>query len=170
VVVRKDKKGLASAVTDGFGMVATDTIVVMDADLQHPPEVIPSLIKAIRDGADIAIASRYVPGGGTAGWSRTRKIISSGAITLAHVLLPGSRRVKDPMSGFFAFKRSVISGVRLDPVGYKILLELLVVGKASRVAEVPFMFQLREKGESKLNASQEIKYLKHLLSLMRRSG
>ena len=170
VVVRKDKKGLASAVVDGFGLVATDTIVVMDADLQHPPEVIPSLIKAIREGADIAVASRYVPGGGMAGWSNTRKIISSGAIMLAHVLLPQSRKVKDPMSGFFAFKRSVLSGVTLAPIGYKILLEMLVVGKASRVAEVPFMFQLREKGESKLNAGQEFEYLKHLFSLMRRSG
>jgi len=170
VVVRKDKKGLASAVVDGFGMVSTDTVVVMDADLQHPPEVIPVLIKAIREGAEIAVASRYIPGGGTAGWSKTRKLISSGAIMLAHILLPQSRKVKDPMSGFFAFKRGVISGVTLAPIGYKILLEMLVVGKASKVTEVPFMFQLREKGESKLNASQEIEYLKHLFSLMRRSG
>ena len=170
VVVRKDKKGLASAVTDGFGMVSTDTIVVMDADLQHPPEVVTSLIKSITDGADIAVASRYITGGGTAGWSRIRKIISSGAILLAHVLLPQSRRVKDPMSGYFAFKRSVILGVKLAPIGYKILLEILVVGKAVKVAEVPFMFHPREKGESKLNASQEFEYLKHLFSLMRRSG
>jgi dolichol-phosphate mannosyltransferase len=170
VVVRKDKKGLASAVVDGFGLVATDTVVVMDADLQHPPEIIPSLIKAIRDGADIAVASRYIPGGGTAGWSRTRKLISSGAIMLAHVLLPQSRKVKDPMSGFFAFKSSVISGVTLTPIGYKILLEMLVVGKAGKVTEVPFMFQPREKGKSKLDASQEIEYLKHLFSLMRRIG
>lgn len=170
VVVRKDKKGLASAVVDGFGMVSTDVIVVMDADLQHPPEVVPALIKAVRDGADIAVASRYVPGGGTTGWNATRKIISSGAIMLAHILLPQSRKVKDPMSGFFAFRRGVIAGVTLKPIGYKILLEMLVVGKAGKVAEVPFMFQLRQKGESKLNASQEIEYLKHLFSLMWRSG
>ena len=170
VVVRKDKKGLASAVVDGFGMVSTDTVVVMDADLQHPPEVIPALIKAIREGADIAVASRYISGGGTAGWSKTRKIISNGAIMLAHILLPQSRKVKDPMSGFFAFKRKVISGVTLAPIGYKILLEMLVVGKASKVTEVPFMFQLREKGKSKLDASQQVEYLQHLFSLMRRSG
>lgn len=170
VIVRKDKKGLASAVVDGFGMVSSGTVVVMDADLQHPPEIVPSLIKAIKDGADIAVASRYVPGGGTAGWSKTRQIISNGAIMLAHVLLPQSRRVKDPMSGFFAFKKGVISGVTLAPIGYKILLEMLVVGKATRVAEVPFMFQPREQGKSKLDAKQEIEYLKHLFSLMRRSG
>jgi dolichol-phosphate mannosyltransferase len=128
----------------------------MDADLQHPPEVVPSLIKAIEDGADIAVASRYVPGGGTAGWSKTRKVISGGAIMLAHVLLPQSRKVKDPMSGFFAFKKGVISGVMLAPIGYKILLEMLIVGKAGKVTEVPFMFAPRELGKSKLNASQEI--------------
>jgi dolichol-phosphate mannosyltransferase len=170
VVVRKDKKGLATAVTDGFGWAEADTIVVMDADLQHPPEVIPTLVAAIDGGADIAVASRYVPGGGTEGWSSLRKIISSGAILLAHVLVPHSRRIKDPMSGYFAFKRSVISGVKLEPIGYKILLEMLVVGKASKVAEVPFMFAPREKGKSKLDAAQEIEYLKHLFSLMRRSG
>jgi dolichol-phosphate mannosyltransferase len=170
VVVRKDKKGLASAVVDGFSLVSTNIIVVMDADLQHPPEVIPALIKALRDGADVAVASRYVPGGGTEGWSKTRKIISSGAIALAHLFLPHSRRVKDPMSGFFAFNKSAISGVRLEPIGYKILLEMLVVGKVGKVSEVPFKFQLRQKGESKLNASQEFEYLRHLFSLMRRSG
>jgi dolichol-phosphate mannosyltransferase len=170
VVVRKDKKGLASAVVDGFGLVSTDIVVVMDADLQHPPEIIPALIKAIRDGSDIAVASRYVTGGGTEGWSKTRKLISRGAIGLAHLLLPHSRRVKDPMSGFFAFKKSVISGVILKPIGYKILLEILVVGKGDKVAEVPFKFQLREKGESKLNVGQQVEYLRHLFSLMRRSG
>jgi dolichol-phosphate mannosyltransferase len=170
VVVRKDKKGLATAVTDGFGWAESDTILVMDADLQHPPEVIPALIKAIDNGADIAVASRNVPGGGTAGWSRLRKITSSGAIMLAHLLLPQSRKVKDPMSGFFAFKRKVIEGVTLAPIGYKILLELLVVGKANKVTEVPFMFVPRQQGKSKLNAAQEVEYLRHIFSLMLRSG
>ncbi len=170
VVVRKDKKGLASAVVDGFYLVSTDMVVVMDADLQHPPEVVPALIKSLCDGADIAVASRYVPGGGTEGWSTTRKVISSGAIALAHLLLPHSRRVKDPMSGFFAFKKETISGITLQPIGYKILLEMLVVGKAAQVSEVPFRFQLRQKGESKLDVGQQIEYLRHLFSLMRRSG
>lgn len=170
VVVRKDKRGLASAVTDGFSWVDSDTILVMDADLQHPPKIIPALIKALQEGADVSIASRYVNGGGTLGWSTLRKIISGGAIMLAHIFLPHTRHVKDPMSGFFAFKRKVIDGINLSPIGYKILLEILVVGKVTKVCEVPFMFQLREKGESKLNIGQNIEYIKHLLSLMRRSG
>ncbi|MCL2679217.1 MAG: glycosyltransferase family 2 protein [Dehalococcoidia bacterium] len=170
VEVRKNKKGLASAVIDGFGWAKHDTILVMDADLQHPPEVIPSVITAIDEGADIAVASRRVPGGGTNGWSTFRKITSDGAIMLAHLFLPSSRRVKDPMSGFFAFRRRVIEGVTLAPIGYKILLEMLVTGKAKNVREVPFMFVPREKGKSKLSIKQEIEYAQHLLSLMRRNG
>jgi dolichol-phosphate mannosyltransferase len=170
VVVRHGKKGLATAVADGFGQATTGTIVVMDADLQHPPEIIPSLLQAIRDGADIAIASRYVQGGGNEGWSKTRQIISNGAILLSHLLLPSSRQVKDPMSGFFAVKRDILTGLKLEPIGYKILLEVITLAKNARISEVPFMFQIREKGKSKLNTSQQIEYLKHLFSLMRRSG
>jgi glycosyltransferase involved in cell wall biosynthesis len=111
MVVRRGQKGLATAVMDGFGHARYDTILVMDADLQHPPEVVPSIIKAMDEGADVAVASRYVPGGGNEGWSKIRQVISSGAIFLAHLLLPLSRRVKDPMSGFFSFRRRLLKGV-----------------------------------------------------------
>jgi dolichol-phosphate mannosyltransferase len=121
-------------------------------------------------GADVAVASRYVPGGGNEGWSKLRQIISNGAIFLAHLLLPLSRKVKDPMSGFFAFRRGLIRSVKLEPIGYKILLELIVIAHPQKVVEVPFMFHIREKGKSKLNVKQEVDYLKHLFSLMRRSG
>jgi len=151
VVVRKGKRGLATAVADGFGYSQSPVMVVMDADLQHPPEVIPALLQAMDSGADIAVASRYVPGGGNLGWSKTRQVISNGAILLSHLLLPSSRRVKDPMSGFFALKRGVAEKLKLEPIGYKILLELI-------------------EGKSKLNLNQQKEYLKHLLSLMRRSG
>ena len=170
VVVRKNKRGLATAITDGFGWVESDTILVMDADLQHPPELIPLLLKAISGGADIAVASRYVKGGGTEGWGIIRKIISFGAIKLAHIFLPDSRRVKDPMSGFFVFKQQAIKSANLSPIGYKILLEILVVGNARKAIEVPFKFELRQKGKSKLDINQNINYVKHIVSLMRRSG
>ena len=170
VVVRKGKRGLATAVADGFGYSQSPVMVVMDADLQHPPEVIPALLQAMDSGADIAVASRYVPGGGNLGWSKTRQVISNGAILLSHLLLPSSRRVKDPMSGFFALKRGVAEKLKLEPIGYKILLELIVLSEHARVTEVPFMFQVREQGKSKLNLNQQKEYLKHLLSLMRRSG
>jgi dolichol-phosphate mannosyltransferase len=144
IVVRKGKKGLATAVLDGFGFARYDTILVMDADLQHPPEVVPGIIQAMDAGADVSIASRYVPGGGNVGWSKLRQVISNGAIFLAHLLLPLSRKVKDPMSGFFAFRRGLIQNVKLDPIGYKILLELIVIARPHKVVEVPFMFRIRE--------------------------
>ena len=170
VVVRRDKRGLASAVVDGLSHASGDIIAVMDADLQHPPEVIPSLLAEIENGADIVVASRYVPGGGCQGWSRTRQLISRSAILLARLLLPRARSVKDPMSGFFMFRRDAVAGVPLSPTGFKILLEILVVGRHMAVAEVPYTFVTRERGQSKLSARQQIDYLKHLVSLMRRTG
>ncbi len=170
VIVRKDKRGLASAVVDGLSHTSGGIVAVMDADLQHPPEVVPDLIKAIEEGADIAVASRYIEGGGCQGWSLTRKLISRGAIFLAHLLLPATRQVNDPMSGFFMFKKDVVTNARLNPAGFKILLEILMIGKFRNVTEVPFTFVTREKGESKLNARQQVDYLKHIYSLMRRTG
>lgn len=168
VVVRKGKKGLASAVVDGIGEADSDVIGVMDADLQHPPEVIPDLFRAIKNGADIAIASRYVAGGGCAGWGLVRRVISRGAITIAHLFLPETRKVHDPMSGFFMFQRPAVAGAELRPTGYKILLEILVRGKYQRLAEVPYWFHNRQAGKSKLDMKQQRQYLKHIYSLMNR--
>jgi dolichol-phosphate mannosyltransferase len=170
IVVRRDKKGLASAVVDGFEHAASDIIVVMDADLQHPPEVVPSLIKAIDDGADIAIGSRYIRGGGCEGWSLLRRIISKGAAFISHLFLPSTRKIKDPMSGFFVIRRDVVKDAKLNPSGFKILLEILMLGKWKTAVEVPFMFVTRSRGESKLNTKQQLDYLKHIYSLMLRTG
>lgn len=170
VMVRKEERGLATAVVHGIDHSEGSTVVVMDADLQHPPEVIPDLVNKTGNGADIVIASRYIEGGGMKEWGLTRKIISAGAIVLAHLLLPATRAVKDPMSGFFSLKREVVGKARLKPSGYKILLEILMEGKFQNVAEVPYTFVTRSGGESKLNARQQIEYLKHLSSLMWRKG
>jgi dolichol-phosphate mannosyltransferase len=170
VVVRRDKRGLASAVVDGLSFVSGNIIAVMDADLQHPPEVVPELLKAMAKGADIAVASRYIKGGGCQGWSFSRKLISRGAIFLSHLLLPATRQVSDPMSGFFMLNKEVTAKARLNPAGFKILLEILMVGTFQNVNEVPFTFVTREKGESKLSARQQVDYIKHIFSLMRRTG
>ncbi len=170
IIVRQNERGLASAVVHGIDNTGGNIVVVMDADLQHPPEIIPALLDKINDSNDIVIASRYVEGGGCGDWGLIRKIISAGAILLAHLLLPTTRVVKDPMSGFFSFKRQVVSNARLRPSGYKILLEVLLGGEFQDVAEVPFKFSSRYDGESKLNARQQIEYLKHLSSLMWRKG
>jgi dolichol-phosphate mannosyltransferase len=170
VIVRLKERGLASAVVHGFRYAKGEIIAVMDADLQHPPQVLADLLKAIDAGADLVIASRYVKGGGCEGWGLARRIISKGAIFLAHLFLPQTRRISDPMSGFLMLKKPVINGANLRPTGYKILLEILVEGHFQRVAEVPYTFRVRERGESKLSARQQIDYLKHLYSLMRRTG
>jgi dolichol-phosphate mannosyltransferase len=170
VIVRKNERGLASAVVDGISHAAGQIIAVIDADLQHPPEVIPNLLRKVKGGVDVVIASRYVKGGGCQGWGLSRRIISKGAIFLAHLLLPRTRQFKDPLSGFFMFNRQVVTHARLQPTGYKILLEILMEGEFKSAAEVPYTFKVRSSGESKLNAWQQIDYLKHIYSLMKRKG
>jgi dolichol-phosphate mannosyltransferase len=170
VIVRRDERGLASAVVHGFGQARGELLAVMDADLQHPPEVLRDMVRSAREGADLVIASRYVEGGSCEGWGLARRVISKGAIFLAHLLLPRTRHISDPMSGFFLLRRPVVDGVALKPSGYKILLEVLMLGRYERPIEVPYAFRVRQRGESKLNARQQIDYLKHLFSLMRRTG
>jgi dolichol-phosphate mannosyltransferase len=170
VLMRKRERGLATAVLHGFKYALGNIIGVMDADLQHPPEVNAALIQVLDGGADMAVASRYVPGGGVPNWGLLRRIISKGASTIAHLFLPSTRKVKDPMSGFFMFKREKIEGVEFKPTGYKILLEMLVMGKFQNVVEVPFIFEDRSSGRSKMKARQQLDYLKHIFSLMRRKG
>ncbi len=170
VIVRKDKKGLASAFVDGLVHVTGRTIGVIDADLQHPPEVIPYLLREIQNGKDVVIASRYVEGGACQGWGLTRRIISKGAIFLTHLLLPSTRRISDPGSGFFMFKRQVVANANLRPTGYKILLEILMEGEFQNPAEVAYTFRTRGSGESKLNFRVQVDFLKHIYSLMQRKG
>jgi dolichol-phosphate mannosyltransferase len=168
--VRRGEKGLATAVAHGLKYATGAIIGVMDADLQHPPEVLPDLIKALEDGADMAIASRYVPGGGCRNWGLSRKIISKVALMISHLLLPTTRQVKDPLSGFFMFRRENVNPDLLKPIGYKISLEIMLVGDFGGVVEVPFIFDDRSAGKSKLRPQQQIDYLKHLFSLMARTG
>jgi len=165
VITRRNERGLASAVVEGFKQARGDILGVIDADLQHPPEVVPELLETVMSGADVVIASRYVDGGGSEGWSASRKIISKGSKLLAQVLLPSARGIKDPLSGFFLLRREVIDGVELSPTGYKILLEVLVKGKAREIAEVPYIFKVRERGTSNLTSGEGIRYLKHLTRL-----
>lgn len=165
VVHRSVRRGLASAVTDGIALGAGDIVCVLDADLQHPPETVPALVDALnRTHADLAIASRYVPGGGYE-FTVARRAISYVATALARILLSRARAIADPLSGFFAFRKSVVDGVCLAPIGYKILLEILVRGRISRVVEVPYRFEARRADESKLTARQNVEYLRHLLAL-----
>lgn len=164
LIVRKGERGLSTAVLEGLRQATHDILVVMDADLSHPPESIPQLVQALIDGADFAIGSRYVAGGSTdAAWSLFRQINSSVATLLARPLTS----VKDPMSGFFAIHRQTLSRAdRLDPIGYKIGLELLVRCHCRNVREIPIHFSDRTAGQSKLSLPEQLRYLKHLRRLM----
>jgi len=163
VVVRKGEKGLSSAIVRGFREAKGDIIVVMDADLSHPPELLPELVRPLLDGrCEMTIASRYVKGGGTEGWPLKRRMISKGATLLARLITD----VCDPMSGFFAIKRSVVDGVELNPKGYKIALEVLARGNYRKVIEVPFVFRDRKAGLSKLDNKVIREYVSHLSGLL----
>ena len=170
VVHREKKKGLASAVVDGFKHVSAPVICVIDADLQHPPEKIPELFNEITSGADIAVASRHVKGGGVKGWAKSRKIISRGAEILARLMIPLSHRLSDPLSGFFILKKDVIKGAELKPIGFKILLEVLVKGSYKKITEVPYVFEKRLRGKSTLGFRENLNYLRHISRLARASG
>jgi len=165
VVRRAGKLGLSSAVLDGIKHACGDVIAVMDADLQHPPEVLPVMYGEILKGADVVIASRYIRGGSVGSWSFLRKLISRVAIVMAKILVPRARGVGDPISGYFMFRRDVIKGCELNPKGFKILLEVLARGKYSKVSEVPYTFGVRYSGRSKLSPYEVLNYVHHLLTL-----
>ncbi|HEY6358481.1 MAG TPA: polyprenol monophosphomannose synthase [Vicinamibacterales bacterium] len=158
-VHRAGKLGLSSAVIDGWATCTSPIIGVMDADFSHDPLIAPKLVRAIQSGAcELAIGSRYVPGGGITNWPWRRKITSRVAIALARPLTP----VKDITSGFFFCKRSAIDGVKLDPIGFKIGLEVILKGKYKSVKEIPYVFTDRTAGTSKLNSGEIVNYLKQL--------
>jgi dolichol-phosphate mannosyltransferase len=165
LLVRRGERGLASAVVHGMKSANGQFLVVMDADLSHPPEAIPALLAPLRAGADFVIGSRYVAGGSTEeGWGFYRWLNSKAATLLAWPLA----KVRDPMAGFFALPRSLFeNAAALDPIGYKIGLELLVKCRCRRVVEVPIHFRNRLHGESKLNLREQINYLRHLGRLYR---
>jgi dolichol-phosphate mannosyltransferase len=162
--VRQNERGLSSAVVAGFGLAKHDTLLVMDADLSHPPESVPALVEPIFNGAaDFVVGSRYVGGGRVQEeWPLLRRLNSWGATLLARPLTP----VRDPMAGFFCLRKETWQRARkLNPIGYKIALELMVKCRCRRFVEVPIVFADRVRGESKLTARQQWLYLRQLAGL-----
>jgi dolichol-phosphate mannosyltransferase len=164
VVRRTDETGLGTAVLRGVDVARGDTVAVIDADLQHPPEVLPTLLREIDDGADVAIGSRYTEGGGVENWPLQRKIVSLGATWLAK-LVPSTRGLSDPMSGFFAARKSVVQNADLDPSGFKILLEVIAKCDYDTVAEVPYTFTERAGGESNLSLIEYVAFFEQTIRL-----
>ena len=163
-LIRKEDRGLSSAVLAGCTMARYGYIVVMDADLSHPPESVPSLVEPLLENtADFVIGSRYVAGGRTEDWGAFRWLNSAVATALSR---PFVGAVKDSMAGFFAFRRQMlVSCDELNPIGYKIGLELLVKARVTRITEVPIVFRNRIHGQSKLSLKEQFRYLEHLSRL-----
>jgi len=162
VVHRSGKLGLGTAVIDGFRVASSDILGVMDADLSHPPEVVPGMLAVLQTTrSDMVVGSRYIRGGGSRNWSALRLLMSRVACLLAAPVTP----VRDATSGFFLVRREAIEGVGIAAGGFKICLELLVRGRIRSVAEVPYVFVGRTAGESKMNLREATGYMKQLLDL-----
>ena len=169
VLHRPGKLGLASAVVDGFNVATGNILGIMDADLSHAPEALPGMLEAIQSGeADLAVGSRYVPGGGTEGWPLKRRFTSIAACRLARPFTS----VRDATSGFLLMRRRVVEGVRLNPIGFKIGLEIIAKGRYERCVEVPYIFHDRFAGSSKFGRREILAYLRQLalLAMDRRAG
>ncbi|MFB2768377.1 glycosyltransferase [Pelatocladus sp. BLCC-F211] len=171
VMRRQHERGLSSAIIRGWQVAKGSILGVIDGDLQHPPHVLLQLLDAIVQGVDLAVASRHVDGGGVSSWSLTRRFLSRGAQLLGLVILPSVvGRVSDPMSGYFLLRRQSIANVTLNPVGYKILLEVIGRGQIKQIAEVGYVFCERKQGESKVTWKQYLEYIHHLLRLRLSTG
>ncbi|MBD2447263.1 glycosyltransferase [Nostoc sp. FACHB-152] len=171
VMRRQEERGLSSAVIRGWQAARGSILGVIDGDLQHPPEVLQQLLNGIEQGADLAVASRNIEGGGVSSWSVVRRFLSRGAQLLGLIILPNVLgRVSDPMSGYFMVRRSAIANVTLNPVGYKILLEVIGRGEVGKITEVGYVFCERKEGESKVTWKQYVEYIHHLIRLRLSTG
>jgi dolichol-phosphate mannosyltransferase len=163
---RRNERGLATAVVRGWQAARGKLLGVIDADLQHPPEVTAQLIAAMRDGADLAVASRAAEGGGTSDWNLLRLLISRGSQVLGKLLLPGVLGlVSDPMTGFFVIRRTAVQNLPLAPCGYKILVEVLVRSRIQSIVEVGYVFRSRQRDQSKASLLVFANYVRHLFRL-----
>ncbi len=157
--------GLGGAVVEGLRLARGAWVVVMDADLQHPPALVPALLAAAQaTGADLVIASRHAAGGASDGLSgRYRRLVSRASTTIAKLAFRRTlAQVSDPMSGFFALRAAAVDADELQPLGYKILLELIVRARPARIEEVPYTFQPRHAGRSKSSLREGLRFLRHL--------
>jgi len=162
VIHRAGKLGLGTAVVEGFKVASADVVGVMDADFSHPPSLVPRLFEALRsERADVVVASRYVPGGSTPSWPVRRRLLSRFACLLARPLSP----IRDAASGFFLIRADIARSVTIKAGGFKICLELLVRAWPTRLIELPYRFDDREQGESKMSLREAAGYLVQLRDL-----
>ncbi|MEP6917727.1 MAG: polyprenol monophosphomannose synthase [Acidobacteriota bacterium] len=161
---RSGKLGLGTAVIEGFAAAQASIVGVVDADMSHPPALLPRMLAVMEEfSADLVVGSRYIDGGGTHNWGLGRLIMSRVACVMARELTP----VRDATSGFFLIRRELAQGVHISAGGFKICLELLVRGRPASVVEVPYVFEGRTAGESKMNVKEALGYLEQLRELRR---
>ncbi|HJX35109.1 MAG TPA: glycosyltransferase family 2 protein [Desulfatiglandales bacterium] len=161
VCVRKTDRGLSKAVIRGFNLAKGDICLVMDADLSHPVEKIPDMVKPIiLNECDATVGSRNIQGGGCEEWPLLRRIASK----IAGYMAKGITTLSDPTSGFMAIRKSILDNIDIDPLGWKIVLEVTVKAQP-RIKEIPILFSERKKGKSKLGIKAQIDYLHHLWRL-----
>ncbi|MGC9010059.1 MAG: glycosyltransferase [Sulfolobales archaeon] len=166
VIVRENTRGIGSAIVTGIKEARGRYVAVMDADLQHPPEELINMLNAaLEKNYDLVIASRYVRGGGVEGWGLHRRIISKTASLIARIIVPHARRIRDPMSGYFLFKKEKVDTSKLRGEGSKVLLEIVVRGNISSIYEHPYIFKRRTRGVSKLGLLEIIRFLIQILRL-----
>lgn len=166
---RDNEKGLATAVILGFKLATGDYLACMDADLQHPPAILASMYAALEEGADFCIPSRLIPGGDDGGLNWYRKFVSGTARKIGQIMLPCLRKISDPTSGLFMFRREAIDKADLRPVGWKIMVEVLAMAKYRTITEIPYTFQQRNSGESKLDSKVTMQYLQQCVDLRKRA-
>jgi dolichol-phosphate mannosyltransferase len=163
---REGGRGLASAVITGIGLCRADALAVIDADLQHPPDLLRAMLaKMTETSSDVVVASRFVPGAAMPGLGAGRRAVSQITRVLARTLLRGARRSTDPLAGYFMVRRAAVDGVTLQPIGFKILLEILVRGRVTRVADVPYVFEARVGGQSKASLRQGTELFRQMVAL-----
>lgn len=163
VIHRRGKLGLGSAVLEGFAAATADVVGVIDADLSHPPALIPTLYGALRDRElDMVVASRYVDGGSSEGFAWSRRVLSRTACLASRIVTP----VHDAMSGFFLIRRTCLDRLQTSAHGFKIGLELLVRARVRRVGEVPYTFVGRTVGESKMSTGEAFIFARQMAALV----
>lgn len=167
LLVRERQRGLSGAILYGWQHTDAEILGVIDADLQHPPELLPALFSAIAAGRDLAIGSRYAEGGKLGGWNPARRLVSSAAALACLPLQPRGRRARDPMSGFFLLRRRCLDGLDFHESGFKLLLEILVRGRVRSIQEIPFSFGRRRAGRSKAGIKTALDYAVLLAKLYR---
>ncbi|MFZ0393773.1 MAG: polyprenol monophosphomannose synthase [Terracidiphilus sp.] len=165
LLVRRSARGLSGAILHGWRNSSASILGAMDADLQHPPELLPRLLEQIQEGADVAIGSRYAHGAVLDGWSPLRRRISQAGVRLTWPLLADEVCPRDPLSGYFLVRRECVERVAFHASGFKLLLEILVRGRVRAVSEVPFAFGVRASGRSKAGARVALDYVRLLAGL-----